>query len=121
MPTTRPRRIVRRAVMAITAVVIAVIVWLTMREPPVVEPSRKIRLGMSRAEVESILGPPSIFTGPANGETLFWGRSGELMLLESRARESIGAHPAPLPSFPVVITFFDGRVGIISRDGEVEQ
>ena len=121
MPATRRRRIVRRAVMAITVVVLAVVAWLAMREPPVVEPAKRVRLGMTRYEVEAILGPPSIFTGPPTEETLFWGRSGELMLLESRTREAVGAAPAALPHFPVQITFRNDSVVSIYRNGEVEK
>jgi hypothetical protein len=73
---------------------------------------------MTRAEVETILGPPSIMTGDA---TLFYGASGNLMLLESRLREWFGAPPAMLDlgRFPVQVSLHNDRVVNIYRSGEV--
>lgn len=58
MPPPRPRRIVTRAVLALAGVVLLVSVWLVVREPPEIERSRAITLGMTRSEVEAAMGHP---------------------------------------------------------------
>lgn len=59
MPATRPRRIVRRAVMVLAGAVLLVglaSVWLAKHESSEVQRSRALRLGMSVAEVRTIMG-----------------------------------------------------------------
>jgi hypothetical protein len=59
MTTTRPpRRIVRRAVMAVAGGVVLLVlggVWLVSREPPEIELSRGLRLGMTPGEVDAVM------------------------------------------------------------------
>jgi len=122
MPITRKRRIGRRAVMAL-AVMVLLLAWLMIREPPVVGKSKAVRPGMTRAEVETILGPASIWTGGAADATLFYGTPGILILLESMSREWVGAPPAMLDMrrFPVQVTLQNDRVIRIDRSGETEE
>jgi hypothetical protein len=77
MPRTR-RRIVRRAVMAMAVVALLLIVMAT-REPPEIRRSRALRLGMTRAEVEAVMGKQDGAWGvskPLPGEAMAGGGSG---------------------------------------------
>jgi len=62
MPATRRRRIVRRAVMALSVVVLVAFVatCLVRLERPEIRRSRALRLGMNKTEVEAIMRPWSI-------------------------------------------------------------
>jgi len=46
MPSTRPRRIVRRAAMVLVVVVLLCTGWLMLGESPEIQRSRAIRLGI---------------------------------------------------------------------------
>jgi hypothetical protein len=128
MNKPRPRRIVRRAVIALAGVVLAglYVVWSATREPPEIQQSRGIRLGMTRPEVEAVMGfSETIGYTKANGEQgLMFGRSTQsnLMLMSKvKAWLGISNKGIPMDSWPVRCRLDkNGRVDLIERGDEVE-
>lgn len=57
MPTTRSRRTVRRAIVAVLGCGLLVSSWLMLREPPEIKRSHALKIGMSFEEVEAVMGP----------------------------------------------------------------
>jgi len=124
----RPRRrIVRRAVMAV--VVLGVVVaWFARREPPEIQRSRALRIGMNRSEVEAVMGSPA---GPdlvaaSLGHTVYYG---QFQLTKSRWYNALcnwSGHSiwtVPHSDWPVRVMFQrpTGRVVRIERGDEVEE
>src|SRR5262245_60792566 len=58
MPAARPRRIVRRAVLALAVGVLLVGAWVSRGPSTDQQKAASLRLGMSPAEVRAIMGPP---------------------------------------------------------------
>lgn len=65
-----PRLIVRRAVVALAVVVLAIglaLAWVETREAPEIQQSRELRIGMTIADVDNVMGPPGIAIRRPNG------------------------------------------------------
>ena len=124
MPTTRRRRIVRRAVMAMAGVVLLVIsiTWLVQREPPEIQRSRALRIGMTSAEVEAVMGQAdgsySYMTRNGNKVGLLFGRTVTAIFVAS---DWLGLEDRVSIDWPVRVGFdANDRVEQIVRGDEVE-
>src|SRR5262245_47847557 len=99
MPTTRSRRIVRRAVMALGAVVIFLWgAWAIIGDPTEIERSRAIRLGMLELDVQEAMGgrPTTATMTPSTGEmVLYFGEPTYLIDLKWRVAAWMGFRTDP--------------------------
>jgi hypothetical protein len=135
MATTRRRRIVRRAATALTGVVLLLAIvaaWIATREPPEIERSRALRIGMTESEVAAVMGADQVsWSQTINGRlrfTLCYGQWQEKeqdvynRLLTWRGRPE---WTAPIEDWPVQVRFDMGtsenRVDRIVRGDEVEE
>lgn len=128
MPATRPRRIVRRAVMALVVVAVLLgigLAWVAMREPLEIQRSRSLRLGMTKAEVEAVMGRSDAgwFIGSVNSggiSGLYFGRT---VALRRRIFTWLGfKDDSRSIHWPVRVTFdATGRANAIDRAGEIER
>jgi hypothetical protein len=128
MAEPRKRPIVRPAVLALAGVVLLlgiVAAWLTVREPPALQQSSALKLGMPRREVEAVMGKSKTIVMPAPNETwLLYGNSGE-SVFQLRSFSSIwfGTSPPPfsLPEWCVrVVLDENDRVNRIERGDHIE-
>ena len=124
MTERRPRRIVRRAVMALAGVVL-VAGWYAIYEPPVVRQSRAIKLGMDRRElgVAMKIKRPVPYYG-ANGESwVVFGDPPVTRRIAVRFLTWIGVNPGDSFMYcPVRVKLSTtGRAVRIERRGEVEE
>jgi len=79
MSSPLPRRIGRRTVLALGALVLLagiMIVWGTTRDSRAIERSRAVRIGMRRAEVEEVLGAPTVILSTQSETGLLYGALG---------------------------------------------
>src|SRR5262245_50539355 len=105
MPSTRPRRIVRRAVMVVAVLVLLTCAsWLMLQEPPKseLELSRGIELGMYPHQIYGVMQAHPI-------------RS---MLPDGRELWSYGEAAS---DYPVRVRFTEGRVDRIERGNEIDE
>ena len=127
MPTPRRRRIVRHAVMALAVVALLGVVWLVIREPPEIERSRGIKLGMTLLEVEAVMQPTE-----AIGLTLPNGRELRMFGAVAQSRKSLKAKfneylgkqvfKSTIADYPVRVRFDKNcRADRIDRGDETEE
>ena len=126
MPTTRTNRIVRRAVMVLAGVVLIFTGWLVLREPPEIERSRGIKLGMTPLEVEAVMQTKE--TGglrlPDGREMRMFGAGAmSRSRLKNRINEWTGTRlKSNMSDYPVRVRFdANWRADRIERGDEVEE
>jgi len=121
MAQTRRRRLIRWAALA-TVILLPVLVWLTTRESAAILLSQTIRPGMTRAEVEQILGRSAVTLESANETALLYGASPIPRLLRTCAENWLGINGIGgdfhVDDWPVRIWFDtkDGRVSRVQRN-----
>ena len=128
MEKTRKRRIVRRAVMALVAC--ALVAWL-LREPPEIDKSRAIKLGMQEHKVELAMGAREkrwTCRDPLTDSRwlIFGETTGKRAILRQKLNGWIGSvyplPPIPFESWPVRVRVTPcGVVDRIERGNEVEE
>lgn len=129
-PAHRTRQLLRRVAIVLTGVLLAlgaVVAWSAIREPPELQRSQAVTLGMSRPEVETIMGT----TGCVDYDTTN-GEHGRLYgALASQRQHVIGllvrwtgldlSGPS-IDAWPVHLRFdHNDRVIRIERGGDVEE
>jgi hypothetical protein len=130
--TTRRRRIVTRAVMALAGVVLLIVFWLTGVEPPEIIRSRALRLGMTEVEAVTVMGDTAFVKDgpPGNDLTLircFGESQGRALNFENSVRYRLGLPVREIPpeDWPVRVWFRYGKRGFdvyrIERGNEVEE
>lgn len=132
MPAPHARRIVRRAVIALAVVVLLGLglAWVATRESREIERSRALRIGMTRAEVEAVMGKqdgswgvgrplPAGFAG-VGGDITNGASFGKSIVLKLRVFNWLGIKPKVRDNdWPVRVRFSDDDyVDLIIRDGE---
>lgn len=124
MPSTRPRRIVRCALLALAVAVMlagGIFGLLALRESPDLQRSRGIKLGMSRRQAEEVMGNPATVLSLeySNGITvLYFGSPTDTadMLLDIRTKFAQWTNStAPLRHEEWPIQVYLGKSGNVIR------
>lgn len=127
---TRPRRIVRRAVMGTVLVACLCWSWLAMQESPEIQRSRALRIGMTMSEATSAMeeSPVEIHGGYSHTMVFYYGQSSwKTMKWFNRARELFGLRRVAISAedWPVAVHFRSGPSDLfvyrIERGDEVEE
>lgn len=122
MTPTHRRPIVGRALFVITAIVLVVVAWRAVRVPPELQLSRNVRLGMTRGEVEKVLGRSNSSIGNKTETMLLYGASGIPWAFRMLKAEFFGdgGDQFRKEEWPVVIRLNkEGHVDFIQRGGEI--
>ena len=133
--TTRPRRKVRRTVVVLGVAVLVVCLcwsWLATHEPPEIQRSRALRIGMTMSEANSVMGDSQVHITGANGKhttlVFYYGRSRwEIMQWFNRVRGLLGLQGGGISTddWPVKVHFRSGPSDLfvyrIERGDEVEE
>lgn len=116
MANLRRGGLIRWAALA-ALILLPLLIWMSTRESPALQRSLSIRRGMTRAEVEQILGRSSIELQSANEFSLLYGRSAIPMLTSAVAYDWLGVDiggDLHVDDWPVEI-WFDSKDATVTR------